>query len=244
MYINFIVLNGVLRVLVNLGLDLGKKKLKEMVIGREDLRVLGICGIGGSRKITLAREFIRDELVTKNGLGALVLAVIAWHLFKFVKKRKSIKRREKFFKQNDALLLQQEISSGKTNVDKTKVFSSKELEKATENFNIHRVLGQGGQGTVYKGMLTDGKIVAVKKFKIADQTKVVEFINEVVILSQVNHKNVVKLLGCCLETQVPLLVYEFIPNGTLSQFIHELFPISDEEVGNSFFLFFFLPKIK
>ncbi|KAL5581543.1 hypothetical protein UlMin_013985 [Ulmus minor] len=156
-----------------------------------------------------------------SGLGALVLAVITWRLFKFVKKRKAIKRGEKFFKQNGGLLLQQEISSGKTNVDKTKVFSSKELEKATENFNIDRVLGQGGQGTVYKGMLTDGKIVAVKKSKIADQTKVAEFINEVVILSQINHRNVVKLLGCCLETQVPLLVYEFIPNGTLSQYIHE-----------------------
>ncbi|KAL5581529.1 hypothetical protein UlMin_013971 [Ulmus minor] len=156
-----------------------------------------------------------------SSLGALVLAVIAWRLFKFVKKRKAIKRREKFFKQNGGLLLQQEISSGQTNVDKTKVFSSKELEKATENFNIDRVLGQGGQGTVYKGMLTDGKIVAVKKSKIADQTKIAEFINEVVILSQINHRNVVKLLGCCLETQVPLLVYEFIPNGTLSQYIHK-----------------------
>ncbi|KAL5581534.1 hypothetical protein UlMin_013976 [Ulmus minor] len=150
-----------------------------------------------------------------SGLGALVLAVIAWRLFKFLKKK------EKFFKQNGGLLLQQEISSGKTNVDKTKVFSSNELKKATENFNIDRVIGQGGQGTVYKGMLKDGKIVAIKKSKIADQTKVAEFINEVVILSQISHRNVVKLLGCCLETEVPLLVYEFIPNGTLSQYIHE-----------------------
>ncbi|KAL5583326.1 hypothetical protein UlMin_015768 [Ulmus minor] len=173
------------------------------------------CDKSRSRKLKLVL------IGVGSGLGALVLAVIAWRLFKFVKKRKAIKRREKFFKQNGGLLLQQEISSGKTNVEKTKVFNSKELEKATENFNTDRVLGQGGQGTVYKGMLTDGKIVAVKKSKIADQTKVAEFINEVVILSQINHRNVVKLLGCCLETQVPLLVYEFIPNGTLSQYIHE-----------------------
>ncbi|GLT28406.1 hypothetical protein SLA2020_033450 [Shorea laevis] len=148
-----------------------------------------------------------------------------------LKKRRKRKLRSQFFKQNGGLLLQQQLSSTEGNVEQTKIFSTKELERATDNFNRNRILGQGGQGTVYKGMLVDGRIVAVKKSKVLDKEKVKDFINEVVILTQINHRNIVKLLGCCLETEVPLLVYEFIPNGTLFQYIHdenEDFPLSWE----------------
>ncbi|XP_016648974.1 PREDICTED: wall-associated receptor kinase-like 6 [Prunus mume] len=155
------------------------------------------------------------------GPGLLLLLVGAWYAYKVIKKRKNIQRKEKFFKRNGGLLLQQQLSSGEINVEKIKLFKSEELEKSTDKFNIDRILGQGGQGTVYKGMFADGRVVAIKKSKIIDEGQLSEFINEVVILSQINHRNVVQLLGCCLETEVPLLVYEFIPNGTLSHYIHE-----------------------
>ncbi|CAF2147671.1 unnamed protein product [Brassica napus] len=156
-----------------------------------------------------------------SGFGALALVSGVWWLRKFLIKRRMTKQKNKFFKRNGGLLLQQQLYTRDGNVETTKIFSSGELEKATENFSENRVLGQGGQGTVYKGMLVDGSTVAVKKSKIIDEDKLQEFINEVVILSQINHRHIVKLLGCCLETEVPILVYEFILNGNLFQHIHE-----------------------
>ncbi|GJN00967.1 hypothetical protein PR202_ga18194 [Eleusine coracana subsp. coracana] len=133
-------------------------------------------------------------------------------------KRKLAKEKERFFKQNGGQILYQQILSRK--VDTVIIFTVEDLKTATNNFDKSRELGIGGHGAVYKGILRDNKVVAVKRSKISNVTQAEEFVQEIIILSQINHRNIVRLLGCCLEVEVPILVYEFIPNGTLFHFIH------------------------
>ncbi|XP_062012572.1 putative wall-associated receptor kinase-like 16 isoform X2 [Rosa rugosa] len=154
------------------------------------------------------------------GLFVILLVGSLW-MYWGLKKRKFIKLKEKYFTENGGLLLKQKLTSQGGSVETTKLFTAEELEKATNNYHESRILGEGGYGTVYRGILPDNQVVAIKKSKVGAPTQTDQFVNEVIVLSQVNHRNVVRLLGCCLETEVPLLVYEFITQGTLFEHIHK-----------------------
>ncbi|VAI33321.1 unnamed protein product [Triticum turgidum subsp. durum] len=151
--------------------------------------------------------------------GGLVVLVIALACACMIQERRKLQKMKRdYFRQHGGLILFDEMRS-KQGIT-FKIFMEEELKQATNRFSEQQVLGQGGYGTVYKGILEGGVEVAVKRCKTANEQQKKEFGKEMLILSEVNHKNIVKLLGCCLEVEVPMLVYEFVPNGTLFQLIH------------------------
>ncbi|KAJ0979922.1 hypothetical protein J5N97_015396 [Dioscorea zingiberensis] len=102
-------------------------------------------------------------------------------------------------------------------------FKYEVLCKATDDFNQMHKLGHGGYGSVYKGVLPDGREVAVKRLFFNTRQWVDQFFNEVSLISQVQHKNLVKLLGCSVEGPESLLVYEYLCNTSLDKFLFDSF---------------------
>ncbi|XP_034697317.1 putative receptor-like protein kinase At4g00960 [Vitis riparia] len=92
----------------------------------------------------------------------------------------------------------------------------------TENFSDANKLGQGGFGIVYKGMLLNGQDIAVKRLSRGSGQGELEFKNEILLVAKLHHRNSVRLLGFCFEGMERLLIYEFLPNGSLDHFIFDL----------------------
>ncbi|XP_034201096.1 cysteine-rich receptor-like protein kinase 3 isoform X2 [Prunus dulcis] len=97
-------------------------------------------------------------------------------------------------------------------------FSYEVLERATNYFHDSNKLGQGGSGSVYKGVLPDGKVVAIKRLFFNTRQWVDHFFNEVNLISGIHHKKLVKLLGCSITGPESLLVYEYVPNQSLNDY--------------------------
>ncbi|KAH6837557.1 wall associated kinase 5 [Perilla frutescens var. hirtella] len=163
--------------------------------------------------------FMESEMRQSTGIGLLFIAIAASWMYLSSKKRKLQKLKQKFFERNGGFLLKKGTSLEESSLESAKIFTIEELKKATNNYSDDRILGRGGYGIVYKGILPDNRIVAIKMSTVVDESQIEQFINEVIILTQINHRNVVKLLGCCLESEVPLLVYEYVSNGTLFEHI-------------------------
>ncbi|KAL2495139.1 G-type lectin S-receptor-like serine/threonine-protein kinase [Forsythia ovata] len=105
----------------------------------------------------------------------------------------------------------------KVNLEELPLFSFETLVNATDQFHDDNMLGKGGFGPVYKGKLADGKEIAMKRLSAASGQGMEEFMNEVVVISKLQHRNLVKLLGCCVEKEEKILVYEYMHPSHPSQ---------------------------
>ncbi|KAM0063416.1 putative protein kinase RLK-Pelle-DLSV family [Helianthus debilis subsp. tardiflorus] len=101
------------------------------------------------------------------------------------------------------------------------LFGLSTLLTATNNFSTDNKLGEGGFGPVYKGVLEDGKEIAVKRLAKTSTQGLHEFKNEVILISKLQHRNLVKLLGCCIGGAEKMLIYEYMPNKSLDSFIFD-----------------------
>uniref|UniRef100_A0A2N9EYW8 Protein kinase domain-containing protein n=1 Tax=Fagus sylvatica TaxID=28930 RepID=A0A2N9EYW8_FAGSY len=178
----------------------------QMDLGEAELAPIGVV-TGEDQKVG---HHLVVTLATTSAALALVL-VVATVVF-VVRKNVLKKRRER--KQGDHNMLAK-LHKSKLN------FSYEILEKATNHFQNSNKLGQGGFGSVYKGILPNGKVVAVKRLYFNHKQWVDHFFNEVNLISGIHHKNLVKLLGCSITGPESLLVYEYVPNQSL----HDYFSI-------------------
>ncbi|KAL0916955.1 hypothetical protein M5K25_014510 [Dendrobium thyrsiflorum] len=101
------------------------------------------------------------------------------------------------------------------------VFDMSAIEIATNNFSDGNKLGEGGFGPVYKGHLGDGQEIAVKRLSRYSVQGLDEFMNEVMLIAKLQHRNLVRLLGCCIQGEERLLIYEYMPNKSLDSFIFD-----------------------
>ncbi|KAJ6708482.1 RECEPTOR-LIKE PROTEIN 55 [Salix viminalis] len=90
---------------------------------------------------------------------------------------------------------------------------------ATNGFDTSKQVGQGGYGKVYKGVLSDGTIVAIKRAHVGSLQGQNEFFTEIELLSRLHHRNLVPLVGYCFEQGEQMLVYEFMPNGSVGHLL-------------------------
>ncbi|KAJ0638832.1 putative protein kinase RLK-Pelle-DLSV family [Helianthus annuus] len=113
------------------------------------------------------------------------------------------------------------IRTDKNRNTELRYFTFQSISSATNNFSSTNKLGKGGFGEVYKGKLVDGQEVAVKRLSKTSGQGVKEFKNETELIAKLQHTNLVRLLGCCIEKQEQILVYEYMPNSSLDSFLFD-----------------------
>ncbi|KAJ4703209.1 Cysteine-rich receptor-kinase-like protein [Melia azedarach] len=175
----------------------------------------------------------RTWIAITSSVSAIVLLLLSSSFLWFRKRRNRRVKEEKASSQEVQLLhmgerrIGNDFSSDIIQGDQQSesqafpLFSLELTLKATQHFSDENKLGEGGFGPVYKGVLADGKEIAVKRLSRTSGQGLQEFKNEVTVIAKLQHKNLVRLLGCCLEETESLLIYEYMPNRSLDVFLFD-----------------------
>lgn len=164
-------------------------------------------------------------------LGVVCLSIFAYLLWRNKNKPKDpCKRKRKETGSSDQLSKSKEmlrdfsgedVGEGEENGPELPLFSFNTIETATNNFSVSNKLGHGGFGDVYKGTMPCGAIVAVKRLSRKSGQGLEEFKTEIILIAKLQHRNLVRILGCCIEEEEKMLVYEYMPNKSLDAFIFD-----------------------
>jgi hypothetical protein len=150
--------------------------------------------------------------------GAALISIAAAMIFLAVRRRRRAAVHREFVARNNKML--------KQNAAALVWFDWTELKTATRGFSKKYLVGEGGFGSVYKGVLKDGRTIAIKRFRNCTPEGDIDFLNEVEVISKVKHRNLVVLRGCCVAStntdgHQRMLVYDFMPNGSLADCLFE-----------------------
>ncbi|XP_047314427.1 G-type lectin S-receptor-like serine/threonine-protein kinase At1g11410 [Impatiens glandulifera] len=164
-----------------------------------------------------------NDLLDGSEEVSLVIAILLMVFWFIMVKR----REERKIKERQILLTPangssiQPSTTGKQPLEDFSFFKLSTIVAATNNFSVSNKLGQGGFGTVYKGRLRNGIDIAVKRLAKNSDQGFEEFKNEVSLIVKLQHRNLVRLLGCCFQPHEKMLIYEYLPNKGLDSFIFD-----------------------
>uniref|UniRef100_A0A0R0IG81 non-specific serine/threonine protein kinase n=1 Tax=Glycine max TaxID=3847 RepID=A0A0R0IG81_SOYBN len=186
----------------------------------------GRCGFDIDPRVYAFRCYCPDRphavKCTNTGLSVVILCMLMIGLLLHCKRKHSSSSGQ--FQTRNTFSIPSspnaEVESGSVYFG-VPLFSYKELAEATNRFDLNKQIGDGGFGTVYNGKLKDGREVAVKHLYNHNYRRVEQFMNEIQILTRLRHRNLVSLYGCTSrQSRELLLVYEYIPNGTVASHLH------------------------
>ncbi|CAJ2638955.1 unnamed protein product [Trifolium pratense] len=161
-------------------------------------------------------SFKNKKLAGALGAGGVILFIMILGVATF-----TYIKRNKLAKPGMLKIFHRKYKREKEDVQLSTIFGFSTISNATNHFSDSNKLGQGGFGPVYKGILDDGLEIAVKRLSETSAHGEEQFKNEVMLMAKLQHRNLVKLLGCSIHQEERLLIYEFMPNRSLDYFIFD-----------------------